>query len=149
MYVGGSPGGTAGGIKTTTIGIMVASIIATLRGRSKAELFHHSVAEEIVHRVASILLLSAAVVAAGIFLLLITETAPLRLVMFEAISAFGTVGLSTGLSGAQTTMTGWGKLILTVLMFTGRLGPITLVLSVAHLRERAVYRYPEDQILVG
>jgi trk system potassium uptake protein TrkH len=149
MYIGGSPGGTAGGIKTTTIGIMVASIIATLRGRSKAELFHHSVAEEIVHRVASILLLSAAVLAAGIFLLLITETAPFRMIMFEAMSAFGTVGLSTGLSGPGTTMTGWGKVILTVLMFIGRLGPITLVLSVAQLRERAVYRYPEDQILVG
>ena len=149
MYIGGSPGGTAGGIKTSTLGIMLASIAATLKGRSKAELFHHSVPEETVHRVASIILLSVGALAAGIFLLLLTETAEFRQIVFDAISAFGTVGLSVGLTGRDTAMTGWGKMILTALMFVGRLGPITLVLSVAHLRERAVYRYPEEQILVG
>lgn len=149
MYIGGSPSGTAGGIKTSTLGIMIASIVATLRGRSKAELFHHSVPEETVHRVASIILLSVALVAGGIFLLLITETAGFLEVAFDAISAFGTVGLSVGLTGPDTAMTASGKLIITVLMFAGRLGPITLVLGVAQMRERATYRYPEDQILVG
>ncbi len=149
MYIGGSPGGTAGGIKTSTLGIMIASIVATLRGRSKAELFNHSVSEEIVHRVASIILLSVCAVAAGTFLLLRTETADFMDVMFDAVSAFGTVGLSTGLTGPDTTMTSAGKLIITVLMFIGRLGPITLVLSVAHLKKRAAYWLPEEQILVG
>lgn len=149
MYIGGSPGGTAGGIKTSTLGIMLASIAATLKGRSKAELFHHSVPEETVHRVASIILLSVGALAAGIFLLLLTETAEFRQIVFGAISAFGTVGLSIGLTGPDTSMSGWGKIIVTTLMFVGRLGPITLVLSFAHLRERAVYRYPEEQILVG
>ncbi|MCK4376411.1 MAG: hypothetical protein KAX19_13830, partial [Candidatus Brocadiae bacterium] len=92
---------------------------------------------------------SVGAVAAGIFLLLLTETAEFRQIVFDAISAFATVGLSVGLTGRDTAMTGWGKMILTALMFVGRLGPITLVLSVAHLRERAVYRYPEEQILVG
>ena len=149
MYIGGSPSGTAGGIKTSTLGIMIASIVATLKGRSKAELFHHSVPEETVHRVASIILLSVALVAGGIFLLLITEDAGFMAVAFDAISAFGTVGLSVGLTGPNTAMTAAGKLIITVLMFAGRLGPITLVLGVAQMRERATYRYPEDQILVG
>jgi trk system potassium uptake protein TrkH len=149
MYVGGSPGSTAGGIKTSTLGVMIASIVATLKGRSKAELFHHSVSEETVHRVASIILLSVGALAAGIFLLLITEKATFRQITFDAISAFGTVGLSTGLTGAGTTMSAPGKLVITALMFVGRLGPVTLVLSVAPLRERAVYRYPEGQVLVG
>ncbi len=150
MYIGGSPGGTAGGIKTTTLGIMIASIVATLRGRSKAEMFHHSVPEETVHRVASIILLSVAALATGLFLLLITERAAgFDKIAFDAISAFGTVGLSRGLTGPDCAVTAWGKLIVAALMFTGRLGPITLVLSVAHLRERAVYRYPEEQIVVG
>ncbi|MHC4481603.1 MAG: TrkH family potassium uptake protein, partial [Planctomycetota bacterium] len=149
MYIGGSPGSTAGGIKTSTLGVMLASIVATLRGREKAHMFHHSVPEEAVHRVASIILLSAAALAGGVFLLLITERASFQQVMFDAISAFGTVGLSMGLTGAETTMSAAGKLILTALMFVGRLGPITLVLSIAQLRERAVYRYPQDQILVG
>jgi trk system potassium uptake protein TrkH len=151
MYIGGSPGSTAGGIKTSTLGIMIASIVATLRGRNKAQMFHHSVPEEAVHRVASIILLSVAALAAGIFLLLITEAAAssFRDVTFDAISAFGTVGLSVGLTGADTTMSWAGKLVITSLMFAGRLGPVTLVLSVAQLRERVAYRYPEEQILVG
>jgi len=152
MYIGGSPSGTAGGIKTSTLGIMIASIVATLKGRSKAELFHHSVAEETVHRVASIILLSVALLTGGIFLLLVTENAggaEFMTIAFDAISAFGTVGLSVGLTGPDTTMSAAGKLIITVLMFAGRLGPITLVLGVAQMHERGTYRYPEDQILVG
>jgi trk system potassium uptake protein TrkH len=149
MFVGGSPGSTAGGIKTTTVGVMVASIAATLRGRDKAELFHHTVPEEIVHRVASIILLCGMALATGIFLLLLTEGEEFRFVAFEATSAFGTVGLSTGLTGPDCSVSALGKLVLTALMFTGRLGPITLVLSVAQLKERAAYRYPEDQVLVG
>ncbi|MHC4591527.1 MAG: TrkH family potassium uptake protein [Planctomycetota bacterium] len=149
MYIGGSPGGTAGGVKTSTIGVMIASIVATLKGRNKAHMFHHSVPEEVSHRVASIILLSVAALATGVFFLLITEEARFQNVMFDAISAFGTVGLSTGLTGPDTMMSASGKLIITTLMFVGRLGPITLVLSVAQLRERAAYRLPEEQVLVG
>ncbi len=149
MFIGGSPGSTAGGIKTTTLGIMISSVIATLKGRQKAEMFHHSVPEVTVHRVATIILLSLGAVVCGVFLLLVTETQGLELVAFDAISAFGTVGLSAGLTGPDCDVTVYGKLVLTALMFVGRLGPITLMLSVAQLRERAVYSYPEEQILVG
>ena len=159
MFIGGSPGGTAGGIKTSTLGVMFTSVLATLRGREKAEMFHHSVSEETVHRVASIILLSFAVVVTGVFVLLMTEQGttlsgsdePVRFehVMFESVSAFGTVGLSTGLTGMNTHMTAAGKLVITMLMFVGRLGPIALILSIASLKETAVYSYPEDRILVG
>ncbi len=150
MYIGGSPGSTAGGIKTTTLGIMVASIRATLKGRNKAEMFHHSVPEETVHRVASIILLSVAAVAVGVFVLLITEQGmEFQKIVFDAISAFGTVGLSQGLTGPGSSASAGGRLVLTALMFIGRLGPITLVLSVAEEKERAVYHYPEERILVG
>jgi trk system potassium uptake protein TrkH len=150
MYIGGSPGGTAGGIKTSTLGIMIASIIATLKGRQKAEMFHHSVPEETVHRVASIILLSVGALVTGVFLLLITDTAAgFYKIVFEAVSAFGTVGLSLGLTGADCQVTALGKLILSALMFIGRLGPVTLMLGVAQLRDRTVYRYPEDRVLVG
>ncbi len=150
MYIGGSPGSTAGGVKTSTLGIMIASIVATLRGRPKAHIFHHSVPAETVHRVASIVLLSVAALAGAVFLLLITEQgAAFDRIVFDAISAFGTVGLSRGLTGPDCRMTAWGKLIITALMFIGRLGPVTLVLSIAPLKERAVYDYPEEQILVG
>jgi trk system potassium uptake protein TrkH len=150
MYVGGSPGSTAGGIKTTTLGVMVASITATLKGRQKAEMFHHAVPEETVHRVASIILLSLAALGLGIFALLVTEVhAPFQRIVFDAISAFGTVGLSRGLTGPDCNVTVWGKVVLTVLMFVGRLGPVTLVLSVGALTDRAAYQFPEGRVLVG
>lgn len=156
MYVGGSPGGTAGGIKTSTLGVMIASIIAILKGRSRAELFHHSVPEAVVHRVLSIILLSLSALAGAVFLLLMTESASLQRgvitvqeVAFDAVSAFGTVGLSLGLATPDGPVTTAGKLILTALMFVGRLGPITLALSIAWARERAAYQYPEEQVLVG
>lgn len=149
MYIGGSPGSTAGGIKTSTLGVMVSSIAATLRGREKAEMFHHSIPEETVHRVASIILLSVVAVVVGVFLLLITETASFQKIAFDAISAFGTVGLSQGLTGPNCDVTAWGKLVLTGLMFIGRLGPVTLMLSVAQLVETATYEYPEGRVMVG
>jgi trk system potassium uptake protein TrkH len=150
MYVGGSPGGTAGGIKTSTLGIMISSIIATLKGRQKAEMFHHSVPEETVHRVAGIILLSVGALVVGIFLLLITDTsAGFYKIAFESVSAFGTVGLSLGLTGPNCDVTWLGKLILAALMFIGRLGPVTLMLGVAQLRDHRDYRYPEDRVLVG
>jgi trk system potassium uptake protein TrkH len=146
MYVGGSPGGTAGGVKTSTVGVMVASVVATLRGRDKAEMFHHSISEETVHRVAGIILLSLVALGTGTFVLLTTEKAPFGQIIFEAVSAFGTVGLSRGLTPDLTLV---GRLVVTALMFTGRLGPLALILSIASLHDRAVYKYPEDRILVG
>jgi len=147
MFVGGSPGSTAGGIKTTTVGVMVASIVATLKGNERAEMFHHSVSQETVHRVAGIILLSVSVLAVGVFLLLITEqTADFLEVAFEATSAFGTVGLSLGLTPKLSV---WGRLIVPALMFVGRLGPVTIMMSAIQVQGRTPYRYPEGQVIVG
>lgn len=153
MYIGGSPGSTAGGIKTTTLGVMIASIMATLKGRNKAEMFNHSIPEETVHRVASIILLSVVTLVGGVFILLITESGRRGVtfgqIAFDAVSAFGTVGLSRGLTGPDCAMTSLGKLVITALMFVGRLGPIALILSVASLQDRRPYTYPEEHVLVG
>jgi len=147
MFVGGSPGSTAGGVKTTTLGVMIASIAATLRGSHRAEMFHHSVRQETVHRVASIILLGMTALLAGIFVLLITETgASFQQVAFEATSAFGTVGLTLGLTPHLTI---WGRLVIPALMFVGRLGPVTIVMSAATVEQRVPYRYPTGHILVG
>ena len=147
MFIGGSPGSTAGGIKTTTLGVMIASIIATLRGREKAEMFSHAVKNETVHRVASVILLSLGALVAGIFLLLITESGTGFLpISFEATSAFGTVGLSMGITD---TLSSWGRLIITALMYIGRLGPVTIVLSAAAIESRVSYQYPSAHIVVG
>ena len=147
MFIGGSPGSTAGGIKTTTLGVMIASILATLRGADRAEVSHHSVPQVTVHRVASIILLSLTALLSVVFLLLATEKGEGFLqVAFESTSAFGTVGLSMGITPRLTL---WGRLILPALMFIGRLGPITIVMSTAAVAGRIPYRYPTDEILVG
>jgi trk system potassium uptake protein TrkH len=147
MFIGGSPGSTAGGIKTTTLGVMISSIIATLRGREDAEMFHHSIRPETVHRVASVILLSIGAVVAGLFLLLVTEKHLQFLpIAFETTSAFGTVGLSMGITDSLTEV---GRLIITALMFVGRLGPVTIVLSAASIDARVSYRYPPGHVIVG
>ncbi|MDP6439003.1 MAG: potassium transporter TrkG [Candidatus Brocadiia bacterium] len=153
MFVGGSPGSTAGGVKTSTIGVMLASIHATAHGRGQAEVFHHSVRQETVHRVASIILLSVAVLVTGMFLLLISERELITSgefgfldVAFEATSAFGTVGLSLGITPKLSLA---GRLIVPLLMFVGRLGPVTLMMTAVVGSTRAPYTYPEGQILVG
>jgi len=151
MFVGGSPGSTAGGVKTTTIGVMIASILATLRGRDRAEMFHHSVPQETVHRVASIILLSVSVLVLGTFVLLITERSLIGRfgflgVAFEATSAFGTVGLSMGVTPHLSIL---GRLIIPVMMFVGRLGPVTIMMSAAEADGTGSYQYPTGQIVVG
>ncbi|MFW5923591.1 MAG: potassium transporter TrkG, partial [Planctomycetota bacterium] len=147
MFIGGSPGGTAGGIKTTTLGVMVASAIATLKGRPRAEMFHHSVRTETVHRVSCILLLSTLALATGVLLLLMTEPgAGFLNVLFEATSAFGTVGLSLGLTPELSPA---GRIIITVLMYVGRLGPVTVVMGMAQIKDTAPYSYPRTNIIVG
>lgn len=153
MFIGGSPGSTAGGVKTSTVGIMVASILATARGRREAEMFHHSVRQETVHRVASIILLSVSVLVTGMFMLLISERtliadgrSSFMQVAFEAASAFGTVGLSLGLTAKLSIA---GRLIIPVLMFVGRLGPVTLMMTAASSEGSVSYSFPEGQVLVG
>ncbi len=147
MFIGGSPGSTAGGIKTSTLGVMISSTIATLKGREDAEMFHHSVRTETVHRVSCIVLLSTGALIAGTLLLLVTEQGSGFLdIVFEATSAFGTVGLSLGLT---RELTPWGKLIITALMFVGRLGPVTVAMGMARVTDKAPYTYPRTNIMVG
>jgi len=151
MFVGGSPGSTAGGVKTTTLGVMVTSIIATVRGSDRAEMFDHSVPQQVIHRVASIILLALGVVVAGTFLLLVTERNTLGQfgflsVMFETTSAFGTVGLSMGLTPHLSV---WGRLIIPAVMFVGRVGLITVLLSAARVHRPVSYMYPPSDIMVG
>lgn len=147
MLVGGSPMGTAGGIKTTTIGIIAVEVISVVRGKKRAELFHRSISTENVQSALSVACISAVVVFIGIIGLTITEDCGLRQVVFEAFSAIGTVGISMDFTAALSTA---GRLIIIALMFLGRIGPITMVMAFAAKRNAAPDRdYPEKRILIG
>jgi len=149
MFIGGSPGSTAGGIKTVTLTIVIMVAYATLRKRRQVELFKRSVREVIVGRAITVTLLFAAVFLIASLSLSITEKEnafAMGDLMFETTSALGTVGLSTGITSSLTTA---GKWIIIITMLIGRLGPLTLLASMTFNLKPAGYDYPAEPIVVG
>lgn len=148
MFIGGSPGSTAGGIKTTTVGILVLSIAAVILGRDDTEIFRRRIHKETINRALTIFLSAIALVLFVTFILTISEKGqPFLDLFFEAVSAFGTVGLSTGVTSDLSIV---GKLVISLTMFSGRVGPLTVIVALAHRnKKKALVRYPEGKISVG
>ena len=109
-------------------------------------IFKHSISKDLINHAFLVILLSLAVIFSGIMLLALIESKKFVQLVFEAFSAFGTVGLSTGIT---PQLTGAGKLIITLLMFVGRLGPLTIVAAVASRGKRYDIRYPEGRVSIG
>ena len=149
MFIGGSPASTAGGIKTVTFAVVIMAAYATLRKRSEVEMFRRSVHMVIVGKALTVTILFIAVLFGVTLALSVTERAngfTMSQIMFEAASALGTVGLSTGITPALTTA---GKLFIIATMLIGRLGPLTLLASLTFDVKPAGYGYPEEAIVVG
>lgn len=147
MFIGASPGSTGGGIKTTTVAVLFAAMRSTLKGHEPVTLCGREVPRDLVMRSLAIVVISAAVVTLGLFLLLLFEPLPFEKLLFETVSAFGTVGLSLG----TTPMLGpAGKLVIIVMIFIGRIGPLTLalLLGAAH-RKAPVSHFPQARFMVG
>ncbi|WDV47326.1 TrkH family potassium uptake protein [Clostridiaceae bacterium M8S5] len=148
MFIGGSPGSTAGGIKTTTIGAIVLSIISVIRGKKDVEILKRRVSTELVFRAIAVTGIAFSIVILVTMILTITEAGSFLDIVFETVSAFATVGLSRGLTPELTVI---GRLVITVTMFIGRLGPLTMAFAFAKKRNenKGVYRYAEERIIVG
>jgi trk system potassium uptake protein len=147
MFIGGSPGSTAGGIKTTTFGILLLTVISVIKGKEDTEVFQKRIAREQVYRSFVIAVLALSLVMVVSMLLSISEVgSSFEYVLYEATSAFGTVGLSLGLT---TKLSLFGKLIISFTMYSGRLGPLTIALALAKVKSSNKIKYPEDKILVG
>lgn len=148
MFIGGSPGSTAGGVKTTTFALLVQSVKSTLSNRKRVEMFERTIPNVIVVRSIAIFIISLITVSTVLLVMMRLETdKDFLAVFFETVSAFGTVGLSLGITSALTTM---GKLVLSLLMLIGRVGPLTLVLAVGQrVDEGRDVRYPEGKVLIG
>lgn len=147
MFIGASPGSTGGGIKTTTFGTLVISVWSMIRGRADAEVFNRRVGQEQFYKSVAILLLASALVGTVSLLLSITEkNADFLSVLFETTSAFGTVGLTMGLTPKLTTA---GRLLIILTMFLGRVGPLTVFFAMGQKRRKSSLRFPEEKILVG
>ncbi|GAA2387798.1 potassium transporter TrkG [Streptomyces glaucosporus] len=146
MFIGGGSAGTAGGIKVTTLGLLAFVVWAEMRGDPGARVGNRRVPEGNQRQALAIVLLGAGAVVVSTFAVLAMTDFSLDRVLFEVISAFATVGLSTGITAELPAA---AKVLLTVLMFAGRLGPLTLATALA-LRERARrYDLPEERIIVG
>ncbi|GAU79776.1 TrkH family potassium uptake protein [Fusibacter sp. 3D3] len=149
MFVGGSPGSTAGGVKTTTIGVIFLKVKSVIKGVDDVEFAHRRISKEIINRALAVFFIASFVFISVTILLTITERdVSLEYVLFEAMSALGTVGLSLGLTPHLSFA---GKIIIAATMFFGRLGPLTIVLALSNrnLSKRKAIRYPEGKIIVG
>ncbi len=146
MLVGGSPGSTAGGMKTTTVAVLAATMAAVFTRRENVNFFGRRVAMEAVRNAAAILLMYLALFLAGGFAVCILEGLPMLTCLFETASAIGTVGLTLGIT---TELCLASRLILVTLMFCGRVGGLTLIFAATSLTNKNVSRYPQERITVG
>ena len=149
MFIGASPGSTGGGIKTTTIGTIFSTLWTTITGKNDVELFKRRLDGDIIFKAVTILMLSLFLVLIVTLILLVTESGEFIDILFETVSAYGTVGLSTGLT---PTLTKVGRVLITITMFAGRVGPLTLAVAMsvsANSKGQILYHYPKEKIMVG
>ncbi len=155
MFIGGSPGSTAGGIKTTTFYILILLVFSMWRDRPNVEIYSKTIPSYIVKRVVVIAFIAVVWVFTATLILLITESNMNSLilkqgyfaqVLFEEVSAFGTVGLSTGITSHLSFA---GKIVIILSMFLGRIGPLTLALAMKRKDIPIDYSYPEEKVMVG
>jgi trk system potassium uptake protein TrkH len=151
MFVGGTPGSTSGGIKTTTLGILWMQSMAALRGQEQVNFGGRRFSQKIVIKAMMLAVISIVFVAVVSLLLTITETIPkgqgLEYIVFEVISAFSTTGFSLGLT---PHLTEFGKVVIMIVMFIGRVGLYTVMFSVMNIRDKPrKFQYPTEEVIIG
>ena len=146
MFIGGASASTAGGIKVNTFAVLLAAVLSSIGGKTHATAFGREIPQPQVYRALTVLLLGMVMVFAVAFFLTISEGFPFIQILFETVSAFATVGLSTGITNELSQL---GRLIIILTMFLGRIGPLTLALVLAQREEAAPYRYAEERVKIG
>ena len=146
MLIGGSPGSTAGGMKTTTLAVLTATAVSVFRRNENPELFKRRIAPETVANAASILMMYLSLCLTGAFLISRIEELPMMACMFETASAVGTVGLSFGITPGLGSIS---RIILIILMYLGRVGGLTLIYAAVSGHRIRFGKYPLEKITVG
>ncbi len=155
MFIGASPGSTGGGVKTSSLAVLLALSRARLQGMDNVHAFRRTIPSATINRSFSIFVLSVVIVLAGTGALLLAETSQalpqesrcqFMELLFETTSAFGTVGLSMGVT---PKLTPWSKLILVLIMFTGRLGPLVVAMAIQPSERKGRYQYAEEPVMIG
>lgn len=147
MFIGASPSSVGGGIRTTTFAIVILFLIAFSRGQSEIQVFNREVHLIDVSRSFAVLIFAIIMVLGAAMVLFITETrASMIEVLFEITSAFGTCGMSLGITG---DLTAFGKMVIMVLMFVGRVGLISFLYTIGGSSGKKKYHYPKERIIIG
>jgi trk system potassium uptake protein TrkH len=155
MFIGASPGSAGGGVKTSTFGLLITYALYRWRGHEAPHAFGRTIPQETLDRAAAIVMAAVAIVIVAGSFLMATEARTadpgesqqrFLPVMFETVSAFATVGLSMNTTGGLTDA---GKVVVAIVMFLGRVGPLTVALAVGSRKKRALYRYAEENVMVG
>ncbi|MBU7026339.1 MAG: hypothetical protein HXS48_05305 [Theionarchaea archaeon] len=146
MAIGASPGGSGGGIKVTTFGVVVLSVWAVVRGREDVNVFGRRILPDTIRKSFSIGFMGILWVVAVVMVLTVTEKVVFLNILFEVVSALGTVGLSMGITSG---LTGMGKFLVIVTMVIGRIGPLALAFSLLGEPESVQYKYAEEEVFIG
>jgi len=146
MFIGASPGSTGGGIKTSTFATLIFTIKSMIQGKDQVEAFKRTIPQISIYQALCVVTLALGWIGGVALFLSFIENFNFLDILFETFSAFGTVGLSRGLT---PHLTNWGKMIIIITMLVGRIGPLTLALAIAGRRAVRLYEYPEESIIIG
>lgn len=146
MFIGGSPGSTAGGIKTTTFGTLILTTIGIIRGDKDVVIYRKRISNDIINRSLAIATIGMTLIMIVSFVLTVTESATFLDVLFETTSAFATVGLSRGIT---PNLSNFGKILIILTMYFGRVGPLTMAFAFSKKDKSGNFRYSEGNIIVG
>lgn len=155
MLIGGCPGSTAGGIKATTLGVMIALFRSRLHAQEEVSIYHRTIPASTVARATALTVFSVLVVILAASILIYIEIGTMQYnesngiglgLLFETVSAFCTVGLSTGLTASLSVP---GKIVVMLMMYLGRIGPLTVAIAVARQQPKRMIRYVEEQVMIG
>lgn len=146
MFIGGSPGSTAGGIKTTTIFVLIVNLFTGIRNGMGGSVFKRRFEEDAIRKASTVFILNLVLAVTAIFAVLAVNKLPLEDVAFEVFSAIGTVGMTTGLTRSLNTVS---RIIIVILMFSGRIGSLSFAMSIMKTKKRAPVYYPDEKISIG
>lgn len=148
MFIGASPAGTGGGIKTTTFGVILFTVLSVVRGNDETVVFKRTIPRTIVYRAIAIAFISICIVLSVTMVLSLSEVANFLTDLYEVTSAFGTVGLTLGLTPKLTAV---GRIVIILTMYSGRVGPLTLAMALAQRQRKSkpIMKFAEEKVMVG
>ena len=146
MFIGGSPGSTAGGIKTTTMAVMIIYIVSYMRGSNGCNVFGRKISSEVIKKAGMVLIINLVLGLTAVIAILATSNMKMDDVLFEVYSAISTVGMTTGITRDLNTV---GRIIIIIMMYCGRIGSMTFVLSFVHRQDKANIEHPEEKVIIG